>query len=51
MDFIYLINCILTFILSLYGDPNLPRQVVGDVINFIHDFLLNIFVPSLKMIF
>lgn len=48
MDFINVINHILTFILCLYGDPNLPRKIVDDVMKFIHDFLISIFVPSLK---
>lgn len=43
-----LMNHILTFILSLYGDPNLPRKIVDVTINFILDFLINVFVPSLK---
>lgn len=34
--------------MCLYGDPNLPRKVVQNVINFIHDFLISVFIPSLK---
>lgn len=48
MDHVQIINHILTFILALYADPNLPRKVVSTVITFFSNFLINIFIPSLK---
>lgn len=48
MDIIATVNYILTFILFLYGDSNLPRKVVDDVMNFCHEFVSTIFIPSLR---
>lgn len=43
-----MINYIISFILSLYGDPNLPRKIVDVVITFFNSFLQEVYVPSLK---
>ena len=48
MDYVLIITNILTFILSLYADPNLPRKIVDIVIDFIHGFLRKVYIPSLK---
>lgn len=48
MNLITNVNFILAFILFLYGDPNLPRKVVNDVVNFFHEFIKTIFISSLK---
>ena len=48
MDYVVIITNILTFILSLYADPNLPRKMVDIVIEFVHDFLRNVYIPSVK---
>lgn len=48
MDLILMINHIITFILLLYGDPNLPRKIIDVVIAFINNFMREVFIPSLK---
>lgn len=48
MDLLILLNHILTLILNLYGDPNLPRSVVNTVIEFFDKFHREIYLPSLK---
>ena len=48
MDFFYLINYILSFILILYADSNLPRKIVDTVIHFFDHFIREIYLPSLE---
>ena len=36
------------FILTLYGDPSLPRHIVQLIIQYMDDFLRSVFLPSLK---
>ena len=48
MDYVLIITDVLTFSLSLYADPNLPRKIVDIVNDFIHDFLRKVYIPSLK---
>lgn len=48
MYIISIVNHIVTFILFLYGDTNLPRKDVNDVINFFHEFVSTIFITSLR---
>lgn len=48
MDYTLLLNHIITFILSLYGNDSLPRKIVSEVIDFFNKFLQDIFIPDLK---
>lgn len=48
MDYLMIMNYILTFILKLYADPGLPRNIVQIVISFINNFLVEVFIPSLR---
>ena len=43
-----ILNQIIRLSLFLYGDTNLSRKIVNDVVKFMHDFLCNFFMPSLK---
>ena len=43
-----ILSYIIIFILNLYGDPNLPRNLLDTVIEFFHKFLHDIFMPDLK---
>lgn len=48
MDSKAIFDSILSFILVLYGDPNLPRKIVQDVVDYFNNFIKNIFLRSLK---
>ena len=48
MHYVLIITNLLTFFLSLYADPKLPRKIVDIVIDFIHNFLRKVYIPSLK---
>lgn len=48
MDYLVLLNHIISFILVLYQDPNLPRKIVDVVINYMNDFYCQQLLPSLK---
>lgn len=48
MDYLRIVNQILSFILILYGDPNLPRNIVQNVIIFVKDFIKNTLLSALK---
>lgn len=48
MDFLYLLNHLLSFILCIYADPNLSRTVVDQIVNFMSDFVCNIYIKSLR---
>lgn len=48
MDLTAILNHIVTFILSLYGNPALPRKIVQEVIDHMDDFISNVYIPSLK---
>ena len=48
MDYISILNYIITFILSLYGNDSLPRKIVSEVIDFFNNFLQDIYIPALK---
>lgn len=43
-----MLNHLLTFILRLYSDPSLPRNVVDIIIEFLDNFLKNVYVPMLR---
>lgn len=48
MDYLFLLNHLITFILMLYGNPALPRKIVDIVIDFIQNFIAAVYLPSLK---
>ena len=48
MEGMLIINQIINLILLLYGETHLPRKIVNDVVEFMHDFLCRCFMPSLK---
>ena len=48
MDLCAIVNQILTFILTLYGDPNLPRNIVQTIIDHMNSFIRNEYLPSIK---
>ena len=48
MDCILIIDQVLQFILSLYGDLALPRKVVDDTIDFLNNFIRSTYTPTLK---
>ena len=48
MDLLYIINSLICFILALYGDCNLPRNIVQNVIEYFTNFTRQILLPSLK---
>lgn len=48
MDSKVILNHIVTFILFLYGNASYPRRIVQDFIDYMRDFTVNIFLPSLK---
>ena len=48
MDPVLILNKILGFILSLYGEPSLQRKVVQNVIDYFHEFLKETYLPSLQ---
>lgn len=48
MDYIFVLNQVLGFILALYGDPGLPRTIVQNLIDFVKTFVRSTYLPSLK---
>ena len=48
MDLIYLLNSLLTIILTLYSYPNIPRKIVQVVVSLLDNCIRNIFLPSVK---
>lgn len=40
-------DCIVTFLLMLYADTNLPRKIVAIILNFIVNFIKKAFLPDL----
>lgn len=48
MDFKIFFNSIIVFLLSLYGDPALPRKVVQIVIDYVISLLHSVLLPNLK---
>lgn len=48
MDLVMILNHILKFLLSLYANPNLPRKIVQDFVNYMKEFLNDMYIPSLK---
>ena len=48
MDTLLLIDHLLTLILVLYGDPNLPRFLFDTVVEFLDKFIKDVYVPSIK---
>ena len=41
-------ECIILFILTLYGDPTYPRKIVQDVMDFMDHFIRKVYLPALK---
>lgn len=50
MDIIAILNYFLQLVLSLYGDPNLPRNLVMKIVQFFERFLTFIYLPALKAV-
>ena len=48
MALLAIYESILVFILTLYGEPGYPRKVVEDVVNFMDNFIRNVYLASLK---
>lgn len=48
MDKCIILDFILKFILTLYGESSYPRKIVQEVIEFLDSFLRNIYLKSLK---
>lgn len=48
MDLIAILNYFLKLVLSLYGDTNLPKNLVMKVIHFFEKFLTLVYLPALK---
>ena len=48
MDYKIILNHILSYILTLYGNPKLPRKIVQDSMYFMDNFIKNVYLPSLK---
>lgn len=48
MDHTAIASFILSFILVLYGDPQLPRKIVQTVLDHVRDFICDAFLPSPK---
>ena len=48
MDFVQIRKFLMTFILKLYAEPSFPRKIVQIVLEFLDDFIRNIFLTSLK---
>ena len=41
-------DVLLSFILSLYANPNLPRKIVQIIVDFLHNFICNILLLYIK---
>ena len=41
-------ECIILFILTLYGDPSYPRKIVQDLMDFMDHFIRKVYLPKLK---
>ena len=48
MEYVSLVDGILNFILLLYGLPNLPRNIIDVVIEFLNNFIKNVVLKSLE---
>ena len=48
MDWIYLHKHIISFLLLLYSESSFPRNIVDKVIQFMNDFIKNVFLQSLE---
>ncbi|KAL7297115.1 hypothetical protein TKK_0009536 [Trichogramma kaykai] len=48
MNMLLMNNYLVSFYLYLYGESTLSRDIVDKVVNFVRQFLITIFLPSLK---
>ena len=48
MSFKTIFDSIITFILSLYSNSAYPRKLVQDFVDYMNDFIINIYLPSVK---
>lgn len=48
MDPLFILNHIITFILTLYADPIIPRKIVQVFVDFMDSFIRNVFLSSIK---
>ena len=48
MDLNKLMNFLINFMLVLYSNPGLPRNIVQIIVDYVNNFLKEFFLPSLK---
>lgn len=48
MDFLLILNTLLCFVLTIYANPNLPRNIIDTFIIFLDMFLKTVLIPQIE---